>query len=143
MINMEACSKEKQRKTGSAVGTRWPEWIQAMQENSRLLREFLESSDWQPLQQAIHNREKLLRDAAEHLGLPSRNRPSFSRSEDGSDIKMALQAALDTNRELMGFLQKRRRELKSKIGEISKGRKLLNLYKTHRQAAPRFFDKFG
>jgi len=140
---MEACRKEKLGKTGSAGEMRWPDWIQAMQDNSRLLRELLDAADWQPLQQAIRNREKLLQDAAEHLGLSPRNRPSSSGSEDESDIKMALQAALDTNKELMGFLQIRRRELKAKIGDMSKGRKLLNLYKTHRQVAPRFFDKFG
>ena len=140
---MEACRKDKPSKAGTAGVMRWPDWIQAMQENSRWLRELLEAAEWEPLQQAIRSREKLLRDAAERLGLAPRNRPSSSRSEDKFDIKSALQAALDTNKELMGFLQSRRCELKAKIGDMSKGRKLLNLYKTHRQAAPRFFDKFG
>ena len=122
---------------------RWPEWIQAMQENSRQLRELLEAAEWEPLQQAIRHRENLLRDAAEHLGFSHRSRQGLSTFEDGSDIKTVLQTALETNKELMGFLQTRRRELKTKIEDMSKGRKLLNLYKTHRQAAPRFFDKFG
>ncbi len=140
---MEAGRKDKMIKTGTTGEMRWPEWIQALQDNSRVLRGLLESANWEPLQRTIRHREKLLRDAAEHLGLSARICPTSLSSGGKADIKMALQAALDANRELMHFMQTRQYELKSKIGDLSKGRKLLKLYKTHRQAAPRFFDKFG
>ncbi len=140
---MEVCRKEKPNPAVSNGEMRWPDWIQSMQDNSRLLGELLEAAEWSSLQEAIRHREKLLREAVEQLGLAARNRPGSSKSEDQSDIKTALQAALETNRELMGELQTRRTDLKAKIGDMSKGRKLLKLYKTNRQAAPRFFDRFG
>ncbi len=140
---MEACRKKESVKplAGGALG--WPAWIQALQRNSCLLHELLGASDWEGLRQAIRDREKLLQEASERLGSLRQNRSDPSDFCNKADIKASLEKALGANRELEAILQARRRELKSKIGEISKGRKLLNLYKTHRQAAPRFFDRFG
>ena len=121
----------------------WQDWIQAMQENSDLLRQLLEGAQWEPLQRAIHDRDFLLRAAAERLDISSRKQPKALKTEDASYLKTALQSAMEVNRDCMEFLQGRRSDLKAKIGEASKGRKLLKLYKTHRQAAPRFFDKLG
>ena len=140
---MVACRKKASVKSlaGGALG--WPAWIQALQKNSCLLHELLGASDWEGLQQAIRDREKLLKEASERLGSLRQNGSDPSDFYDKAGIKAALEKALGVNTELDMILQTRRRELKTKIGEISKGRKLLNLYKTHRQSAPRFFDRFG
>lgn len=140
---MEACRKRESVKTlaGGAMG--WPVWIQALQKNSCLLHELLVASDWEGLGPAIRDREKLLKEASERLGSPRQNGSDPSGFYSKAEIRASLEKALGVNRDLAAILQTRRRELKTKIGEISKGRKLLNLYRTHRQSAPRFFDRFG
>jgi hypothetical protein len=140
---MNACREEKPNHGGLNDESPWLDWIQSLQDNGRLMRELLEAADWEALQQAIRCRGELLNEAAGRLGAAPRNDPNSSRFGADSDIKMALRDALNINGEIMGCLNSRRRDLKAKILEMSKGRKLLNLYKTHRQAAPRFFDRFG
>jgi hypothetical protein len=119
------------------------QWIGELQNNSRLLQERLEAEDWAGLQQAVARREQLLQQGA--LQWPAVQLKSLECDElrSTTSVREALEKALNLNLDLAKNLEARKKELAQKIKDISKGRKTLNLYKSHRPVIPRFFDRFG
>jgi hypothetical protein len=110
---------------------------------NRWLAESLEKCDWEAVEKAIEDRDKLLHDLMASLERPDLERMDEKRLAEKRRIRWLLEDIQSENDRFIQDLEVRINAQRDKLKQIHKGRSTLQRYKSPPRNEARFLNRFG
>ncbi len=132
-----------ERETGSTRLMSTTEATRLLKGCNRWLAESLERCDWQAVEKAIEDRDKLLRDLVASLERPDLERMDEQRMAEKRRIRWLLEDIQSENDRFIKDLDERIKAHRDKLKQIQRGRSTLQRYKSSPRNEARFLNRFG